>query len=357
MKIAFAGFRHGHIEALYHAANKHELLDIVAACEDDEATRKALIEESNVPTSIEESRRAELEANKIELTHYTLDEMLEQVDCDAIAIGDYYSRRGSMAIKALKAGKHVIADKPICTSLSEIEEIETLATEKNLKVGCMFDLRDIPCTIGLKQIIDNGDLGTIQSVSFGGQHPLMIESRAGWYFEPGKHGGTINDIGIHAIDLIPWIVNSEIDTINAARCWNANAPEFPHFKDAAQFMLTLENGCGVIGDVSYLVPNNLGYSHQFYWRMTFWGTKGVAEVAYNQAHILVAQNGDTKLNKIPLPAGTPNNYLQAFVDDINGTPQKDLNTTVVIKSSRKSLEIQALAGKGTVKNSMKKIFS
>ena len=346
MKIAFAGFRHGHIEGLYHAAGKHTALDVVAACEDDEATRTALIERSNIPATIEESRRAELLANKIELTHYTLDEILEQVECDIIAIGDYYSRRGSMAIKALKAGKHVIADKPISTSLEELAEIEQLAMEKNLKVGCMFDLRDIPCSIGLKKIIDNGDLGMIQSVVFGGQHPLMIGSRAGWYFEPGKHGGTINDIAIHAIDLIPWLIGSEIDTINAARCWNANAAEFPHFEDAAQFMLTMKNGCGILGDVSYLVPNTLGYAHQLYWRMTFWGTKGIAEVAYNQDHILVAKNGDKELNKVALPAGLPHNYLQAFIDDVNGTPQSELNTAVVLKSSKDSLEIQAVADNG-----------
>ncbi len=343
MKIAFAGFRHGHIESLYHAANKHADLTVVAAAEDDEATRTALIERSNIPTTIEESRRAELLANRIELTHHTIDEIIEQVECDIIAIGDYYSRRGSMAIKALKAGKHVIADKPISTSLEELAEIEQLATANNLKVGCMFDLRDIPCSVGLKQLIDNGDLGTIQSVTFDGQHPLMIGSRAGWYFEPGKHGGTINDIAIHAIDLIPWLIGSEIKTINAARCWNANAAQYPHFEDAAQMMLTMENGCGVLGEVSYLVPDSLGYNHELYWRMTFWGTKGVAEVGYNKDHILLCRNGEKELKKQPLPAGNPGNYLQAFIDDINGKPQHDLNTAIVLKSSKASLEIQAVA--------------
>jgi predicted dehydrogenase len=343
MNIAFAGFRHNHIEALYHAAKKHADLTVVAAAEDDEATRTALIERSNIPTTIEESRRAELIANQVELTHHTLDEILEQVDCDIVAIGDYYSRRGSIAIKALKAGKHVIADKPISTSLEELTEIEQLATANNLKVGCMFDLRDTPCSVGLKQLIDNGDLGTIQSVTFGGQHPLMIGSRAGWYFEPGKHGGTINDIAIHAIDLIPWLIGSDISEINAARCWNANAAEFPHFKDAAQMMLTLENGCGILGDVSYLVPDTIGYGHQLYWRMTFWGTEGVAEVAYNQDHILLGKNGESTMRQVALPAGTPGNYLQAFLDDVNGTPQTELNTAAVLKSSKISLDIQATA--------------
>lgn len=343
MKIAFAGFRHNHIESLYHLANQHADLTVVAAGEDDEATRAALIERTNIPTTIEESRRAELIAKQVILTHQTLDEMLEQIDCDIIAIGDYYSRRGSMVIKALKAGKHVIADKPLSTSLDELNEIELLATVNNLKVGCMFDLRDTPCSVGIKQLIDNDELGSIQSVTFGGQHPLMIGSRAGWYFEPGKHGGTINDIAIHAIDLIPWLIGSDIAKIDAARCWNANAKKYPHFKDAAQLMLTMGNGCGVLGDVSYLVPDSIGYSHNLYWRMTFWGTKAVAETAYFQDYILLGKNGESEFRKVALPNGTPGNYLQAFIDDINGTPQAALNTAIVLKSSKAALAIQALA--------------
>ena len=343
MKIAFVGFRHVHIEALYHTAKKHPNLEIVAAAEDHEETRKAIIERTNISSTIEESRRAELEANRVELTHHTLDEILENVECDIVAIGDYYSRRGPLAIQALKAGKHVIADKPLCVSLDELDEIEALAKEKNLKVGCMFDLRDIPCIVGAKELVDNGTLGTIQSVTFGGQHPLMIETRAGWYFEPGKHGGTINDIAIHGIDLIPWLVGSDIKTIDAARCWNANAAKYPHFEDAAQMMFTLENKCGVIGDVSYLVPDTMGYSHPLYWRITFWGTKGVVEVSYAQDHLLVALNGDTEFKKLPLPEGRPNNYLEAFLADINGEPQLDCCTDVILKSSRNALLIQSKA--------------
>ncbi len=343
MKIAFAGFRHGHVEGLYHAAKKHPELDVVAACEDDENTRKLLEERVNPPATMEESRRAELMANKIELTHHTLDEVLEQVNCDIIAIGDYYSRRGGMAIKALNAGKHVIADKPLATSIAEVEEISKLASEKNLKVGCMFTLRDAPCFVGIKKMIDDGVLGEIQSISFGGQHPLMLGSRASWYFEPGKHGGTINDIGVHAVDLFSWLLGADLADINAARCWNVNAKDFPHFKDAGQFMITLENGCGVLGDVSYLVPDTLGYGHQLYWRTIFWGTNGVAEVGYNQDYILVAENGDKELRKVALPAGTNNSYLQAFLDDINGNPQDELNTDIVIRSSLNTLKIQEVA--------------
>ena len=55
----------------------------------------------------------------------------------------------------------------------------------------------------LREIILSGELGEVASIHIDGQHPLNPSVRPGWYFEPGKHGGTINDIGIHAFDFVP----------------------------------------------------------------------------------------------------------------------------------------------------------
>ncbi len=85
--------------------------------------------------------------------------------------------------------------------------------------------------------------------------PLILGKRPAWYFEPGKHGGTLNDIGVHAIDLIPWMTGRSIVEVTAARAWNARVPQFPAFQDAGQMMLKLDNGGSVMGDVSYLNPD------------------------------------------------------------------------------------------------------
>ena len=53
----------------------------------------------------------------MKLTHDDYRRMLREVECDAVAVGDYFARRGEIVIAALEAGKHVIADKPICTKL------------------------------------------------------------------------------------------------------------------------------------------------------------------------------------------------------------------------------------------------
>lgn len=325
-KIVFAGFRHGHILSLYNAASASPKLEIAGACEEDAQTVENL-KKSNPDVAI---------------TAVSFDALLAGTPCDIVAIGDYYAKRGSLAIRALRAGKHVVADKPLCTSLEELAEIEKLSAKNGLKVGCMLDLRTGDTFAAAKEFVRSGKLGTVTQIQFGGQHPLMRGTRPGWYFEAGKHGGTINDIAIHAIDYIPWLTGSDFKAFRAARTWKAFDQENDGFNDSAQFMLELENGCGVLGDVSYSVPDSLGYRNPQYWRFTVWGTKGIIEFNCIEKKITAYINGEKEPRTlIPAPfAGS--NYLDSFLADIDGAAP-ELNTAVVLKRTRQALELQKLA--------------
>lgn len=326
-KIAFAGFRHPHILGLWDRANDHKDCEIVGAWENDPATRK------------------ELEAaGKVRLTHDSFESLLTESGATIVAIGDTYARRGGLAIAALKAGKHIISDKPLCTDLNELAEIERLSEEKNLSVGCQLDLREAGMLRRLQKVIQAGTLGKICTINAFGQHPLRYGVRAAWYFEPGQHGGTINDIGVHLIDLAPWLTGSPWKSILAARAWNAKAVEAPHFNDCAQFLATLENGASCFGDLSYLAPDAIGFTLPQYWRVTVHGTKGMAETSYNSDTVTVVTDDDKTPQALPALTDTPAGYLQDFFDEIAGSPSTTgLTTSSVLATARQSLELQALA--------------
>jgi len=330
MRLAFAGFRHSHIFSLYRQAKEMDEIEIVAACEEDEAAREAIGSEG-----------------RVQITHTDIDTMLSEVDCDAVAVGDYYGKRGSIIIKALLSGRHVISDKPICTSLEELDRIEEICGASGLKVGCMLDMRDMAQFIGVRNLVRQGTIGEVHAINFGGQHPLMFGTRPMWYFEPGKHGGTINDIGVHAFDLIPWITGMRFSVINAARSWNAFARDYPHFKDAGQMMLTMENGCGVLGDVSYFSPDSLGYSLPFYWRMTFFGRRGIIETSCTARNITLALDTETSVRYVELPDPNPAGYLRSFMADVAGDAGSDtLTTRSVLNASRIALTVQKAGDDG-----------
>ncbi|MCK5803013.1 MAG: Gfo/Idh/MocA family oxidoreductase [Lentisphaeria bacterium] len=329
VKFAFVGFRHGHIDSLLAKVREDSATELVAVCEEDETSRAALV------------------AKGMEVTHDDFETMLADVDCDVVAIGDYYGKRGSLAIRALEAGRHVIADKPLCTDLAELKRIGELAAEKKLSVGCQLDMRGGPTRMTMRRIILSGAIGEVQTFSFSGQHPLMYGTRPDWYFEEGKHGGTINDIAIHAVDAIPWMTGREIVEVVAARAWNAKATEAPFFGDCAQLMLRLDNGGGVIGDVSYLSPDKCGYGIRQYWRVTVHGTKGLVEIRCGDDMVMLATDDDAEPQYIKAESDGSQSYLHDFLDEIAGrTGNVQLTTALVLRAARISLLTQKAADEG-----------
>jgi len=320
------GFRHGHIFGVYNA--KCADVEIVGACEEHAETRASL-----------------KQSGQANVTHDKFEKMLDELDFDILAVGDYYGRRGAILIEALKRGKHVISDKPICTRLTEVNEIERLARQMNLAVGCQLDQRSSGIVLALRKLIRNGEIGEIHAIAFGGQHPLNYKARPSWYFEKEKHGGTINDITIHAFNTLPWVTGLRFARVDAARNWNARLKEVPHFKDAAQVMLTMENGCGVLGDVSYFAPDSFGYTLPQYWRYTLWGSGGVVETT--PANLVLYRDGEKEPRIIPPDKPITGFYLDSFLREVRGqSAADDLTTSEVIHSSRNTLLAQKAADDG-----------
>jgi predicted dehydrogenase len=325
VRIAIAGFRHSHIFDLLARIQNNPTFELAATCEEH-------WEESLMPEK------------GMEPDWRDFDAMLRGVGCDVIALGDCYGRRGSQAIRALQAGCHVLADKPLCTSLEELEMIAALVRNNDLRVGIMFDLRDHGNLIGLREVIRSRRIGEVQTVSFSAQHPLLPGKRPGWYFQPGFHGGTINDIAVHAMDFLPWLTGLGIESVDFARSWNAKAKGMGHFRDCGQLALRLSNGAGVLGDLSYLAPDRCGYAGDPYWRITVHGTKGFAETSYNRNGITVADDGSEALEHLPASAPRPGGYLADFLADVRGAPREDgLQTAACLRASRLALECEALA--------------
>ena len=83
---------------------------------------------------------------------------------DAVVISTPAHSHHALAMAALSAGKHILVEKPMATSVTEVEEIGRLAAEKGLvaMVGHTFLFN--PAVRYLKQLIDSGDLGEIRYI-------------------------------------------------------------------------------------------------------------------------------------------------------------------------------------------------
>ena len=321
IKLIFNGFRHGHIYGLYRKAIENDNVSVVGCIETNDEARA----EASYSLGIEFSKKS-------------YEEWLN-TDIDAVAVGNAYGERGKIIIAALKAGKHVIADKPICTSLDELEEIAQLSKEKGLVVTCMLDLRYLAQTKTAKKIIDSKELGEVRNISFGGQHYLDYGHRPEWYYEKGMHGGTINDLAIHGIDLLRFLTGMEITTVDAARVWNSYATEQADFKDSAVFMARLENGASILADISYSAPSQV-FSMPTYWEFRFWCEKGMMTFSYADDKVTIYKDGD----KIPIIADNVPYGDDWLCDFIRQIEKNDIATTEhTLKSCETALKIQMIA--------------
>ena len=328
-RFAFIGFQHPHIWDLVARATAHPAVEVVACCEEDAATREALAANG-----------------KARITHSDYRTMLATEKIDVVVVGEWFAKRGRVVIDALQSGRHVLADKPMCTTLAEYEEIRRLATSRKRTVGMMLDMRDSGVFRKVRELVRGGAIGEIRAVALGGQHPLLPGVRAPWYHEAGKHGGTINDMAVHGLDLVPWLTGLDCKRVVAARTWQAGPPAGSHFRNAGQFMLELENGAGLVADVSYVSPNSFGFTLPLFWRLTLWGSLGVMEASLSSNEITLYPEGEKTGRTLPVGPPVPGGYLDSFLRELRGQPGAALTAPEIFRVSWVALKAQEAADRG-----------
>lgn len=139
-------------------------------------------------------------------------DLLADKEVDAVIITTPSNLHGTQAIDALKAGKHLLIDKPIASTVSEGKEIMALAKEQNLFVAVNFPLRTNPVTEALRDNLQNiGKLRRIQVIASHGPQRSKWQSNIKL-----SNGGVIIDIGSHYFDLISFITGALPEKIDSA---------------------------------------------------------------------------------------------------------------------------------------------
>lgn len=134
----------------------------------------------------------------------------KDADIDAVLIAVPHYDHPDLAIKALKAGKHIIVEKPIAVHKAEAERlIAEGAKHPELKQSLMFNQRTLGTHIKLKQLIDSGELGKIRRVNWVITNWFRSQAyydsgdwRASWR---GEGGGVLLNQCPHQLDLWQWL--------------------------------------------------------------------------------------------------------------------------------------------------------
>lgn len=109
-----------------------------------------------------------------------------------------------LMIDALRSGKYVFCEKPLCSSVEEVDEVERLAKQCNKFVQVGYVYRFVPAFSQLKQLIDSTDapLGELVTglLRIGGRGSHQL-----WKHKMSTGGGAINEMLVHMLDLALWL--------------------------------------------------------------------------------------------------------------------------------------------------------
>ena len=145
-------------------------------------------------------------------------DLLRDPSTDAVHICTPNARHFSMAKDALQAGKHVICEKPLATSVEQAEELVSLATRQGLRNCVCHNLRFYPMVQQMRRMCEDGDLGEILIIQGTySQDWLLYDTDWNWRVD-SKTGGPsrcMADIGSHWFDMAEHVTGLRVTSLSA----------------------------------------------------------------------------------------------------------------------------------------------
>ena len=132
-------------------------------------------------------------------------EMIEKENLDAVHICTPNNLHFEQATFSIERGVSVLCEKPLTPSVEEAEALRDLAREKGVPCGINFMLRFNPMVMQIKEMISNGDVGSVYSVHGSYlQDWLYFDIDYNWRLEPEVSGNSraFADIGSHWVDMV-----------------------------------------------------------------------------------------------------------------------------------------------------------
>jgi D-xylose 1-dehydrogenase (NADP+, D-xylono-1,5-lactone-forming) len=167
------------------------------------------------------------------------------------------------SIKAMRAGKHVLCEKPIALSLAEMDEMSAVAQETGRVLSEAFMYRHHPQTLKVKELVDSGALGRVGLIR--GAFTFILSGDGDIRLLPEMGGGSIWDVGCYPISYTRMLVGAEPVEVFG---WQVQGP--------TGIDETFTGEMRFAGDV--LAQFDCGFKSQLRWQMEIVGTEGTLQV-------------------------------------------------------------------------------
>lgn len=258
VRFALAGFgawgKH-HAKSIFD----HPEAQLVAVCAHSEATR----EEARLAYP-----RAQIFSDPLE--------MIARGGFEIIDIATPSHTHREIAVAALRAGLHVLLEKPMATSLEDCKVIAAAAESSKGRLALGHEFRHSSQWGRIKEIIDAGTIGEPQYVLVELLRKPYRFGADGWRYDPARVGSWVLEEPIHFFDLARWYLASSGDPVELYAYGNSRDPKRPQLFDNFSAMFKYPNG-------SYAVVSQTLAAFEHHQTVKVTGTRGAVWAGWSGA--------------------------------------------------------------------------
>ncbi|MCR2804339.1 Gfo/Idh/MocA family protein [Paenibacillus soyae] len=202
-------------------------------------------------------------------TYGSIDALLNQSDAELIVIATSSDSHAELAMKALRAGKHVLVEKPLALSMKEARDAAEEAERRGLVLAVSFQARYMPQMRAMKEAVEQGRFGSIGHgvVTMRWSRGLPYYKESPWRESWEKGGGLFMNQCIHYIDLLQWMLGP----VRSVYAQAAVVGQEIGVENTGAVVLRFQSGAiGLIEATTLAYPSSLGTS------IALFGEKGSA---------------------------------------------------------------------------------
>jgi predicted dehydrogenase len=268
-------------------------------------------------------------------------ELLDQLQPDIVAIACHFHDHARYVIEALNRGIHVIVEKPVATTLADLEKVKYAYGQSKAMLVAMFGIRYTAPFVTAYQAIQEGAIGRVRLIQ--AQKSYRMGDRGVPFLSRQTYGGTIPWVGIHAIDWVYWLSGESFETVYAAHSAFDNKGH-GELEATAMCQFTMSNEVMASVSMDYLRPKQAP-SHGDD-RIRLVGTEGVLEVRDQQVQLI---NGREEGIQV-LPLLPKRELFTDFIDQV-----KRVGTCMV--SAEDSFYVTEIGLKAVISADEKRVVS
>lgn len=256
------------------------------------------------------------------------EEALTGPDANCVIITTRHDKHAEQVLSALKSGKHVFCEKPLCLTKNELKKIENEALSRSnqiLMVG--FNRRFSPLTTRIKKLLETESA----------PKNIIIKVNAGyipndhWVHDPSVGGGRIIGEACHFVDLARFIIGTNICDHHVTYTGGSGSAS----QSTDQVSITLKFGDGSVANIIYLSSGHKSYpketidifaSGKILTLNNFKGLRGFGWKDFKRQSLLKQNKGQFEC-------------ASAFISAIKNQTQPPISTGEIFEVTQRTLEI------------------